>query len=202
MGLCKYWNIEDEIKVAFWQITESLEDLETLFRENGAEPDYEITHHPQKKREWLATRLLLRLMLKQAGVDDFILLKNETGKPYLLNSDYQISFTNTNLYVAVALSKYMPIGIDLEHPSEKLRRVAHKFLSEKEFTSANNNLENLCFYWCAKEAVYKHHGKKGLSFAQQIRVNNTTAQLILKNEIIDYQLFETKIADYLCVVAK
>jgi 4'-phosphopantetheinyl transferase len=200
MGLCKYWHIDNEITVGFWQIIEPVEDLEALYRKNDSEPDYETMHHPQKKREWLASRLLLRLMLKDQGIDNFTVLKTASGKPFLLDSVFQISFTNTNKYVAVALSKQKNIGIDLELPSEKLNRVAHKFLSQKEFITAQNDVEILCSYWAAKEAVYKHYGKKGISFAKQIAVSTNTAYLFLEKETVDYKLFKNKIEDYLCVV--
>jgi 4'-phosphopantetheinyl transferase len=41
-------------------------------------------------------------------------------------------------------------------------------------SDAANDLVKLCIYWCAKEALYKIHGKKNLLFADHLRVEPFT----------------------------
>ena len=44
------------------------------------------------------------------------------------------------------------------------------FLSEQELENTGEDLEKICIYWCAKEALYKVYGKRGLHFASQLLV--------------------------------
>jgi hypothetical protein len=43
-------------------------------------------------------------------------------------------------------------------------------LSPTELQDAGNNLTKHCVYWCAKEALYKIDGKKGLHFSNQLNI--------------------------------
>jgi 4'-phosphopantetheinyl transferase len=77
-------------------------------------------------------------------------------------------------YAAVMLSKSKPVGIDIELVSNKVERIAHKFLNATElaFIEPKNKIEQLYVCWCAKEAVYKCNGRKVISFLDHIRVKS------------------------------
>jgi phosphopantetheinyl transferase len=53
---------------------------------------------------------------------------------------------------------------------DKIERIANKFLSAKEleFIQEQERIEQLYVCWCAKEAIYKLHGKKNVSFVENI----------------------------------
>ncbi|MEM9417209.1 MAG: 4'-phosphopantetheinyl transferase superfamily protein, partial [Bacteroidota bacterium] len=63
-----------------------------------------------------------------------------------------------------------PIGVDIQLPAKKLQDVREKFLSENEVKDSGNDMETLCIYWCAKEAIYKAHGGKGVSLKEDIHI--------------------------------
>lgn len=75
---------------------------------------------------------------------------NEDGKPVI--ADYHVSISHTVGYVAVALSRDYEVGIDIEYVSERVRRIAPRFLRHDEmFTETIHFL----IAWCAKETMYK-----------------------------------------------
>lgn len=148
-----------------WHITESEENL---FRALDIPAPHDITH-PVKRCEWLASRLLTKTLLQQRGLAFRGIVHNEKNKPFLIGCRDAISLTHSFPYAAVQLAP-THVGIDLEKPREKLRFAAPRFLSKEEFLHANNDLTALCIYWCAKEAVYKWHGRGGLHFANEISI--------------------------------
>jgi 4'-phosphopantetheinyl transferase EntD len=72
--------------------------------------------------------------------------------------------------VAVQLDSNKSVGIDIEQPTEKLLRIAPRVLSMEELENAGSDIRKHCVYWCAKEALYKVYGKRGLHFADQLLV--------------------------------
>ena len=63
------------------------------------------------------------------------------------------------------------MGIDIEQPKEKLLRVAPRVLSNTEEEDAGSDIIKHCVYWCAKEAMYKIYGKRGLHFNSQLNLD-------------------------------
>jgi phosphopantetheinyl transferase (holo-ACP synthase) len=96
----------------------------------------------------------------------------------------------------------------MEKPSEKIRRIAHKFLSETERTEAEDDIEKLCVYWSAKEALYKLYGRRKVIFNENLYVFPFLKQQVqisgrLKINYIDeeYCIYIEKIDGYILVVA-
>ncbi len=44
-------------------------------------------------------------------------------------------------------------------------------LSSQEIKDAGENIVKHCVYWCAKEAMYKIYGKRGLHFESQLNLD-------------------------------
>lgn len=119
---------------------------------------------------WLSTRLLLRTLLK---TDDYIDCQmDEHGKPYLTNIDAHISLSHSYDYAAVIVSKTKKVGVDIELIKHKIKSIKHKFLSDVELAQKQigDNTNGLYVAWCAKEAIYKWNGKKGLEFKKHIHL--------------------------------
>jgi phosphopantetheinyl transferase len=97
---------------------------------------------------------------------------DEHGKPYLVNSDTHISLSHSYDYAAVIVSKTKKVGIDIELIKHKIKLIRHKFLSDIELAQKQigDNTDGLYVCWCAKEAIYKWHGKKGLEFKQHMHI--------------------------------
>jgi len=177
-----------------WMINETIEKLSQDF---DSAPHEEIKNikkfkNPNRQIEWMATRLLIYELLDEKVIIDY----DEFGKPFLRNDNRQISISHTSGMVAVQIGEKQA-GVDVERISERVAKVAHKFLSptELEAISINNQLLHMYAYWGAKETVYKIYGRKNLDFKKNIKIEpfkiETEGVIIayLKTEeIISYNL--------------
>ena len=135
---------------------------------------YKKITHPRKRREWLAARLALNKLLTKLGHEYTELQKDAWGRPYLASSSLHLSIAHCGSFAFAAVDQQNPIGIDIQLPCEKLQSVKEKFLDEEEVRDSGNDLEKLCIYWCAKEAIYKAQGRKRLSLKQDISIRAFT----------------------------
>ena len=208
MALVKLVRINDSSFWAAWKIEEAAADLAAYTQLSATNlAEWHTIRHPRKSLEWLANRAALAAILNKVGLPVPGLYKDEQGKPYLVNEAYHISLANSYPYGVAMVHTHELIGIDIEPPSDKLLRTQHKFLSLAEREAAGNRLPNLCAYWCIKEALYKLHGRKLLSFKDQIRVGSlcfeknirAEAEIINSSHHAQYHL-EGTIIDGFCVM--
>lgn len=172
MPISKVENINGSSCWALWNITESLEDLYKQSKQDDLENFFqEKINHINKQKEWLASRLILRFLTEKMGSTYYGCTKDKFGKPHLIKQDLEVSITNSFPFAAGIICKQLPVGIDLELPKEKLKKTAPKFLKIKEIEDAEENLEKLCLYWCAKETIYKSYGKKNISLKENISID-------------------------------
>lgn len=150
-----------------WQITETEEELS--YEAFESVPDDIIA--PSKRKEFLAGRALVKTLAEKVGVQYSGIRKDEQGKPYLKDQSHEISLSHSSPYVAAQIHEREAVGIDIEQPKEKLLRVAPRVLSSSEEDDAGNDVVKHCVYWCAKEAMYKLYGKRGLHFNSQLNLD-------------------------------
>ena len=166
MPLYKLKNTGTESAWGIWKVEESAEELAFTAFEEAPEGIIHLT----KRLEWLASRVLVRTLLEQNDLPYSGIHKDEFGKPFLRELTHHISLSHAYPFVAVQLDKNKSVGIDIEQPTEKLLRVAPRVLSMEELENAGSDIRKHCAYWCAKEALYKVYGKRGLHFADQLLV--------------------------------
>lgn len=171
MPIIRQWTVFEECSLLIWEISEPVEELlEELTITAEEWEEYEGISHPQKRLEWLTGRRAMQTLVEASGRPYVGMRKDNYGKPFLVNGVAEVSLTHTARFVVVALHPTFTVGVDLERVAPKLARVAPKFLSVSETTHAANQLERLCTYWCAKEALYKLHGTRNLSFKEEILI--------------------------------
>lgn len=200
---------ENNISLAVWQITESHDELQAMLpSEILTDAELASISHPQKQVEFFCSRLVIKHLANSLGIKYLGIKKDECGKPYLVGSNWQMSITHTSNYVAAVMHPSEALGMDMEKPSEKLQRIAHKFLSETERTEAENDIEKLCIYWSAKEALYKLYGKRKVIFNENLFVfpflkeqNKITGRLKINEIDKTYNIYVEKIDGYILVVA-
>lgn len=163
--------VKSEITVesawGLWEIAEQEQELAFMAMESC--PDEIIA--PSKRLEFLAGRALIKTLVEKTGGDYKGIRKDEQGKPYLKDSTHEISLSHSSPYVAAQIHPWTSVGIDIEQPKEKLLRVAPRVLSEGEEKDAGADIVKHCVYWCAKEAMYKIYGKRGLHFNSQLNLD-------------------------------
>lgn len=163
--------LDNKTRFAIWRIEESASELLEKVQLNGRERAYvEGLNKGKRTLHWLATRVLLRRMLDTTEYIDCP--SDANGKPYLANFPQRISLTHSYDYAAVMMSDDREVGIDLEIVKPKITRIADKFMKPEELVSIPEEakIEHLYACWCAKEAVYKLQGNKGISFKDNMTV--------------------------------
>lgn len=117
-----------------------------------------------RERERKAERQML-----SALVGNEKLTHDKNGKPLL--DSYNISISHTVFksggFIAIMLSKRHNVGIDIEYKSERVMKIASRFLRQDE---APESVNDHLVYWCAKEAVYKLFSSEDLTY-QEMKVN-------------------------------
>lgn len=166
--------ISEDTTIGVWKIEENLEQLlGCLFKFGVNENSHDIINlknfsNERRKSEWIATRVLVNEILNE----NTHITYDTLGKPHLYNRELNISISHSHGMVAVLLSKKKEVGIDIELLSDKIARIALKFLNieESKGIEEKNKIRHLYLHWCAKEALYKIYGKKELSFAKNIHI--------------------------------
>ena len=205
MAIAYRQQVDDNTEFAIWRIEEEAEELYSQLQLDEHEKlHYEKLGVGKRKLHWLGTRVLLRKLLR---TDEYIDCKVDAhGKPYLVNLPYHISLSHSFEYAAVMIST-RPVGIDIEQVTEKVERIAHKFMKKKEleFIADEQKIQQLYVCWCAKEAVYKCYGQKEVSFADNILLEPfnfeghgcVNVHLRKDEVIIDYEVGYLQYGDYM-----
>lgn len=158
----------DNSILAVWKIEESLDKLTQI---DSAQPyinDLNQFTSNSRKIEWLIVRLLLFDILKEHKTIGY----NNSGRPLLTDNSHQISISHTKGYVAIYLSKYENIGIDIEYVTNRIERIASRVFSERElsFCHEENRLTQLLIMWCAKETLFKAFELKDVDFIEHLEI--------------------------------
>ncbi|WP_299497833.1 4'-phosphopantetheinyl transferase superfamily protein [Mucilaginibacter sp.] len=206
MAIAYRQRIDEDTEFALWKIEEQAEDLYKQLQLNDEEKAFvENISNGKRHLHWLGTRVLLRKMLR---TEEYIDCRVDGhGKPYLVSLPYHISLSHSFDYAAVMISKKNPVGIDIEQIKQKVERIASRFLRPVELAFINNEhkIQQLYACWCVKEAVYKCHGQKEVSFMDDILIKpfSFTEQgqvnaILNKGDInIDYTVGYLQYEDYM-----
>lgn len=156
-----------------WKVTET----EDYFRSrlNIYENEQRILEgisHPQKRLEWLSSRLCLKELLQiRHKVES---LNFPTGAPYLSDHSFNISYSHSNMYSGAIASETYPVSMDLEDLSKE-RNLKTRFLfmhpSELDYFQASNDMRTFFLIWSAKETLYKIYTKRGIVFKENLLIN-------------------------------
>ena len=166
MPLLRIENTGLESGWAIWVIQEAEQEL--AFKALEQCPEEIISQ--SKRLEWLAGRVLIMELVQQNQLIYSGIHKDSFGKPFLRDLSHHISLSHSYPYVAAQLDLLDSVGIDIEQPKEKLLAIASRVLSPVELKDAAKNVTKHCVYWCAKEAMYKIYGKRGLHFSSQLTI--------------------------------
>lgn len=158
-------NISEAIRIGVWKITETKDELIEAFVNIGLDKETLLqTKNEQRLKQWLATRILLNEFFENIQISYDIY-----GKPQLSNN-WHISISHSNEFVAIIINKDNDCGIDIEKISDKVARIKHKFLNDKDLENITSS-EDLTIYWGAKEALYKCYGKKEVLFIENLFIH-------------------------------
>ncbi|MBT8281025.1 MAG: 4'-phosphopantetheinyl transferase superfamily protein [Muriicola sp.] len=171
MPLYKTITINPGIRVHIWKISEAEEDLARGIT---------LTPHCQERYEGMKSELhrrgflSIRHLMAEEGYKDHDLYYDDLGKPHLKDGSF-ISITHSYQFSGIVVSENIPVGIDIEKQREKILKIAHKFTPIEEygtFSDPYNLMRKLTVVWGAKESLYKINSTLGLSFLNNIDIED------------------------------
>ncbi len=155
----------------------------------------EITELTERKqREWLSSRYLLQSLMEKNY--RLAVIKQTNGKPFLIGSDLHISISHSANFTAAIVAPFS-VGIDIQYITDKIDRIKHKFLSEKEYNHylETNDRRVLHVYWGAKEALFKVYGLGSVDFRKHLYVepfdiekNETIGHILKDNHCVSFRM--------------
>lgn len=166
-------HINEDGLLGLWKMEESKEELLQLFPENlRAKASAYVSKIRSERRalEWLTTRLMVLILLGEEKITK----RRKTGQPYITDGSYHISISHTKDYAAILLHKTHLVGIDIEARSERVLKIAEKFISENEFIDLSQQVEHQLLHWSAKESLFKVMNLKGIDFKEHLHIEHFT----------------------------
>lgn len=198
--------IENEIHFLIWHLTESLDELlsQSQLGIDDREAFSEISH-TQKQIEFLAGRLAIKKLCELESIGFEGIIKDENGKPFLKNSEFEMSISHTIDYIGVVFKEKSAIGIDIEKPRQQLLKIVPRLFSESEVEFIENEIEKATLYWSAKEALYKLYGKRKVDFKENLFLSWEDGRLFGEIKMPDYdarhKIIFFPLGQYLTVIA-
>ena len=160
------------VSLGLWQMDESPEQLFDLYPHllpyrSSLDDKYK---NDGRKLEFLAIRALMYEMLRVNGASKGLLYNagefTPNGQETPLFRGYHVSISHTKGYAALILSKKSEVAVDIEYMSDRVERIASKFLRKDERA---DSLDSKLVHWCAKETVFKLFSEENLLF-EEMRV--------------------------------
>lgn len=212
MPLILKQQIENEQAIlGVWEINESLESLEPLAKLNKKEQlSFESIINENRAKQWLVSRIVLNEI---SGSDELSVIYENNGRPLVNDGIHHVSISHTSRFVAVILSRYFKVGIDIEGIHPRILKIRPKFVSSDENLFLENTdelTESLILIWSAKEALFKMDGRGNMDFRKNISVKPFVLQsdgeifgTISKHDIsldfsLNYRIIQDHILVYVC----
>lgn len=198
--------IENEIHFLIWELTESLDELLSVSQLSSDDKEtYSEISHLQKQIEFLAGRLAIKKLCEIENISFEGIIKDENGKPFLKNSEFEMSISHTINYIGVIMKKNSAIGIDIEKPRTQLLKIVPRLFSPIEVAFIDNEIEKATLYWSAKEALYKLYGKRKVDFRENLFLDWEDGKLFGEIKMPDYEarhkIIFFPLGQYLSVIA-
>ncbi len=189
MSLYKQWNPDPDTRIGIWKVEETEEALLAKLQLSAEERRFIFSiRHAGRRQQWLASRVCLRELLQ---TDDYIeLATDEFGKPFLRALPLHISLSHIEGYAAVIVHHHHAVGIDLDRVEARVGLLAHKFLREEEMEQLHpaQSLRSMTLAWCAKEALYKWHGRRRLDFRAHLRLGLERDMVLRESGVLTGQV--------------
>lgn len=151
MPLTKVEKVGDHTRLALWEMTEKVEELPV-----PCHVDLTAFRSESRLKEKLITYAILKEL---TGLNHLVITHEPSGKPVI--DGFEIGISHTHGWVAVILSTKRPVAVDIEYRSQRVTRIADRFI---RFDEDKSNAEIQLINWCVKETVYKFLPEENLHF--------------------------------------
>lgn len=123
----------------------------------------------RRRNEHLAWRRIVRRELGRGVAISY----NEVGAPIVDACDTFISVAHGGGCVAVAIANER-VGVDIESTERDFARASSRYMSKEELQISTDELWP-AIVWCAKEALYKLYGKRGIELRNELQIESYDA---------------------------
>ncbi len=169
-----------------------MEDFLYLLNDSEAKRFHEFSSI-KRKYEYLSTRILKEQLFPGTTIE-----YDCQGAPFIAGKPH-ISISHSSGCSAIAVSEEHILGLDVEPPGEKAKRLYSKFLNGDEcrFLDTKNELL-MTRAWSCKEALLKLCRRKGLIFKRDLIIHSYDDHEIFTCSILkDEQLFSVHLTSKL-----
>lgn len=145
----------------------------------------------KRRREHLAWRRIVRRELGQGVHIDY----NDVGAPMVDVAGRYISVAHGGDSVAVVVADE-PVGVDIESVNRNFNRAKERYMSQRELAlSLDENWA--CYAWCAKEAIYKLCGRRGVELREELLLEEfDTTNMIIYGGVVNMAKAVVKISHH------
>ncbi len=184
MALLSVIKVSDNVKLGLWRIEESVDAFYDRYPFLVKYRDFLLERYTSdaRKLEFLAVRALLyQVMGHDVEVSHLL-----SGKPTIAEGN--ISISHTKGYAAVIVSPSENVAIDIEWVSDRVNKVASRFIREDEMV---DDLERRLVIWSAKETAFKFYSEDNLLFydmkVSDFKISDGVCQLenLKRNRMLD-----------------
>ena len=192
--ICKLWRIKKDENILDPEHELNPEDYQIFLKRKAN----------NLKSQFLASRKLIGLINP-----DLTISYNENIP--VLSDNRNISISHSDEIVTILISKEDGIGVDVEKIKNKVHSVTSKFLSSNEigFFGKDPSTRQLIRAWTAKEAIYKALRKPGISFSENIildefndKAQSANAKFISSDQETTFKLYFYDLDDYCLTIAQ
>ena len=146
-----------------------LDSWDPPFLSPGDNQELEEITHPHRRRVFLNSRKLLQSLCEEKSISYKGLIKNEFGKPFLVeNSDHHCSISHSEVFSVAMISSEI-CGVDVELIRDKIARVFQKYSDPNELPEPKGLREKTAV-WGIKEAVFKASKESGIQFKEHMKI--------------------------------
>lgn len=145
----------------------------------------------KRRREHLAWRRIVRRELGAKTHIDY----NDVGAPQVDVEGRYISVAHSGDSVAVAIADE-PVGVDIEYLTRDFDRAKERYMNAKELVLSDDN-NWACYAWCAKEAIYKLCGRRGLELREELLIEEYDSQrMIIYGRVVNMEQAIVKLSHH------
>lgn len=160
---------ENGASIGVWKVDEDINQLLALLDNPTFYREEMIKFNSSSRRhEWLAVRVLLKTLCGMEKEINYY----PSGKPFLKDGSGFVSISHTRGYVAVALHSSCEVGVDIEQYSERVKKVASRFVCPDEWRGLirGDEIYGLLLHWSAKETLFKVMGMEEVDFIRHLHI--------------------------------
>lgn len=149
--------VAPDVKLGLWKMEETA--LQFLSDSSDMSKLYDVEISAYKSEVRRLEKLAVYSLLWKMTNSKVLVSHNEDGKPIV--DGYNISISHTRGYASVILSKLKNVAVDIEYYSDRVARIADKFIREDEIAT---DIASQLINWSAKETVYKYFSEQNLQY--------------------------------------